>query len=126
MKKRQKIRIVLADHQNIVRQGILFLLEEEWDFEVVGEAVNGLEMVRLVGELKPNLVVMEPRMPKLNSVEAIRQVKAEHPQAAVLILTMDDDEEYAAELLAAGAAGYLVKTASFEELTQSIRLLCVC
>ena len=53
-------------------------------------------------------------------------MKAEHPQAAVLILTMDDDEEYAAELLAAGAAGYLVKTASFEELTQSIRLLCVC
>ncbi len=118
---KQKTTILLANHYHMVRQGIRQLLEREADFEVVGEAVNGLDTVRLVRELKPDLVVMEARMPGLNTVEAIKRVKAEHPQGAVLILTTYEEEEYVAELLRAGAAGYLLKSAYGEELVQTIR-----
>ena len=118
---RERTRILLADDHHMVRQGIRQLLEREVDFEVVGEADNGLEAVRLASELKPNVVVMEARMPKLDGVEATRRVKAEHPQAAVLILTSSEEEEYIIGLVAAGAGGYLLKSAYGEELVQAIR-----
>ena len=107
----------------MVRQGIRQLLEEEADFEVVGEAENSLEAVSLARELKPDIIIMEAHMPKLDSVEAIRRLKAECPQSAVLILTMDSDEGYIAELVGAGAAGYLLKTAHIANLVQAIRLI---
>jgi len=116
----QKTTIVLADDQLMVRQGIRELLEREADFEVVGEADNSLEAVSLVRELKPDVVIIQARRPSLGGVECIRQLKAEHPQTAVLILTMYDEEEYIAELLRAGAAGYLLKTIGIEELVQAI------
>ncbi len=121
MQSGKKITILLANNQNMVRQGIRQLLEREADFEVVGEADNGLDAVSLTRDLKPDVIIMEARMPSLDSVEAIRRLKAEHAQAAVLILTMYDEEEYIAELLRAGAAGYLMKTAYIEDLVQSIR-----
>lgn len=117
----EKTTILLADDQHIVRQGIRELLEREADFEVVGEADNTLEAVRLTRELKPDVVVMQARRPNLGGVESIRQIKAEHPQTAVLILTMYDEEEYIAELLRAGAAGYLLKTVYIEDLVHAIR-----
>ncbi len=118
---RERTRILLADDHHMVRQGIRQLLEREVDFEVVGEADNGLEAVRLASELKPDVVVMEAHMPKLDGVEATRRVKAEHPQSAVLILTSSEQEEYIVELVAAGAGGYLLKSAYGEELVQAIR-----
>ena len=117
----QKTTIVLADDQLMVRQGIRELLEREADFEVVGEADNSLEVVSLVRELKPDVVIIQARRPSLGGVECIRQLKADHPQTAVLILTMYDEEEYIAELLRAGAAGCLLKTIRIEELVQAIR-----
>ncbi len=96
---KQKTTILLANHHHMVRQGIRQLLEREATFEVVSEADNGLDAVRLTREFKPDVIVMEPRMPKLGGVEAIRRVKAEHPQAAVLILTIYDEEDYIVELL---------------------------
>ncbi|GAH50734.1 unnamed protein product, partial [marine sediment metagenome] len=75
----------------------------------------------LARELKPDIIIMEVHMPKMSGVEAIRRIKAEHPQTAILILTMDDEEEYIAELLRAGAAGCLLKTISSEDLVQAIR-----
>ncbi|MBA7609594.1 Transcriptional regulatory protein DegU [subsurface metagenome] len=121
MQMGKKTTILLADDQHMVRQGIRKLLEREANFEVVGEADNTLDAVRLAHELKPDVIIMQARRPTLGGVEAIRRCKAEHPQTAVIILTMYQEEEYIAELLRAGAAGYLLKTARIEELVEAIR-----
>jgi len=118
----RKTRILLADGHHMVRQGIRRLLESEADFEVVGESDNGSEVVRLARELKPHVIVMEARMPKLDSVDVIKRIKAEHPEATILVLTSHDEEE-CLELLRAGAGGYLLKSAKGEELAQSIRMV---
>ena len=117
----RKTTILLADGQLMVRQGIRHLLEHEADFKVVGEADDIPETVRLTRELKPDVVVIQARRPGLGGAESIRHLKAEHPQPAVLILTMYEEEEYIAELLIAGAAGHLLKTARIEDLMHAIR-----
>ncbi len=91
---------------------------------MVGEADNTLEVISLAREFKPDVVIMQARRPNLGGVESIRQLKTEHPETVVLILTMYDEEEYIAELLRAGAAGYLLKTIGIEELVQAIRSVC--
>ena len=118
----RKTMILLADGHHMVRQGIRRLLESEADFEVVGESDNGSEVVRLARELKPHVIVMEARMPKLDSVDVIKRIKAEHAAATILVLTSRDEEE-GLELLRAGAGGYLLKSAKGEELAQTIRMV---
>ena len=120
---RQKTRILLADGHHMVRQGIRQLLEREPDFEVVGEADNGVEAVRLAHELKPDMIIMEARMPKLDSVEVIKRLKTGEQPEAVLILTTYEDEDQTVELLKAGANGCIFKTASSDELAQAIRMV---
>ena len=119
----RKTRILLADGHHMVRQGIRRLLESEADFEVVGEADNGQEAVRLAREVKPDIIVMEASISKLDSLEITKRVKAEHPEVAVLILTASEEEEYIVGLVAAGAAGYLLKSAHGDELMQAIRFV---
>ena len=120
---KRKTRILLADGHHLVRQGIRRILQEESDFEVVGEADNGQDAVRLAREVKPDIIVMEACISKLDSVAITRQVRAEYPEAAVLILTAHEDEEYIMGLVGAGAAGYLLKSATGEELAQAIRFV---
>jgi DNA-binding NarL/FixJ family response regulator len=119
----RKTRILLADGQRVVRRGIRKLLEQQADFEVVGETDNGPEVVKLTRELKPDLTIMEARMPGLDSVQIIKRIKAESPEVAVLILTSFDEEENVLELLKAGVGGYLLKSAREDDLVQAIRFI---
>jgi two-component system response regulator NreC len=116
-----KIRILIADDHTLLRNGICALLENESDMAIVGEVSDGREAVRLAGELKPNIVLMDIAMPLLNGLEATRQIKHEHPEINVLVLTMYDNEEYFREMLGAGASGYIIKRAAATELVSAIR-----
>lgn len=111
-----KIRILIADDHTLFRNGICALLEDEQDMVVVGEAEDGREAVRLAGQFKPHVVLMDIAMPLLNGLEATRQIKREHPEINVLVLTMYDHEEYFREMLEVGASGYIIKRAAATEL----------
>jgi NarL family two-component system response regulator LiaR len=116
-----KTRVMVADDHPLLRDGIVHLLEKETDFEVVGQACNGEEAVRLVNEKMPDVVVMDIEMPRVDGIDATRQIKANHPQVSIIALTIHDTEEYVAAILDAGAAGYLLKTTYGKELVQAIR-----
>ncbi len=116
-----KIRILIADDHTLLRNGICALLENEQDIAIVGEANDGREAVRLADQLKPNVVLMDIAMPLLNGLEATRQIKREHPEINVLVLTMYDNEEYFREMLEVGASGYIIKRAAATELVSAIR-----
>jgi DNA-binding NarL/FixJ family response regulator len=117
----KKISILLAENHVVVRESIRQFLEREANFEVVGEAGDGEEAVRMVSQLKPDVIVMDISMPKLNGIEATKQIKALQPSAVVLILTAYDYEQYIFPLLEAGAAGYLLKDVSSRELISAIQ-----
>lgn len=116
-----KIEIMLVEDHVLVREGTKEMLDREEDLEVVAEAGDGEEAVRLVKEREPDIVIMDIALPKLNGVEATRQIKEFSPGTAVLILTAYDDDEYVFALLEAGAAGYLLKDVSTDELVAAIR-----
>ena len=116
-----KIRILLADDHVLVRQGTRELLELEDDLEVVGEAGDGEEAVRLAIIQRPDVAIMDISMPKLNGIEATKQIKARYPSIAVLVLTAYDDDQYIFALLEAGAAGYLLKDVPADELIKAVR-----
>jgi len=115
------IKILLAEDHVVVREGTRELLEREEDLEVIGEAGNGEEAIRLATELEPDVIIMDIAMPKINGIEATKQIKTAKPSVAVLILTSYDYDEYIFGLLEAGAAGYLLKSVSGEELISAIR-----
>ncbi|MBG7617528.1 MAG: response regulator transcription factor [Chloroflexi bacterium] len=117
----KKINVLLADDHIVVREGTRELLQREPDMEVVGEASDGEEAVSLVRKLKPDVVVMDIAMPKLNGIEATRQLKQFRPQTAVLVLTAYDNDQYIMALLEAGAAGYLLKNVRGSQLVEAIR-----
>ena len=117
----KKITILLAEDHVVVRESIRRFLEREADFDVVGEAGDGEEAVRLASQLKPDVIVMDISMPKLNGIEATKRIKALQPSATILILTAYDYEQYIFPLLEAGAAGYLLKDVSSSELVDAIQ-----
>ena len=116
-----KIKIMLAEDHVLVREGTRELLDREEDLQVVAEAGDGEEAVRLAVERDPDVVVMDIAMPKLNGIEATKRIKEISPTTAVLVLTAYDDDEYIFALLEAGAAGYLLKDVSTTELIEAIR-----
>ncbi len=116
-----KIRIILTEDHVVVRQSIHQFLDHEHDLEVIGEAADGEEAVKLAMLRKPDVVVMDVSMPRLNGIEATKQIKARLPATAVLALTAYDYDEYIFALLEAGAAGYLLKDVSGQELIEAIR-----
>ncbi len=117
----KEITILLAEDHVVVRESIRQSLEREPNFRVVGEASDGEEAVQMAGQLRPDVIIMDISMPKLNGIEATKQIKASHPSAVVLILTAYDYEQYIFPLLSAGAAGYLLKDVSSRELINAIQ-----
>jgi DNA-binding NarL/FixJ family response regulator len=118
------VRIVLADDQQIMRSGLRMILENEQDFEVVAEASDGVEAVDLTRRLRPSVVVMDIRMPRLDGIEATRRLIGSSTGAPrVLILTTFDADEYVYAALRAGASGFLLKTAPPDQLVDGVRLV---
>jgi DNA-binding NarL/FixJ family response regulator len=115
------MRVLLADDHTLFREGVRSLFATEGDIEVVGEAANGAEAVRMAAELRPDVVVMDLMMPVMNGIEATRRIHAAQPEIKVLVLSMYDDEEYVQQLLAAGASGCMLKRATSDELVKALR-----
>lgn len=116
-----KVRVLVADDHRIVRDGIRALLEQHPDMDLVAEAKDGRDAVRLTKEFSPHVLVMDLSMPDLNGMEATRQVLKESPDVRVLALSMHTDKRFIIGMLDAGASGYLQKDCAFEELVTAVR-----
>jgi NarL family two-component system response regulator LiaR len=116
-----KTRIMIADDHAMLREGMRNLLEKEKDFELVGEAADGEAAVQLAARIKPDIIIMDIVMPKLNGVEATKQIKQVSPATALLILTAYSDIRYIIGLLEAGACGYLLKNSPGNDVVRAIR-----
>ncbi|WOX23052.1 response regulator transcription factor [Streptomyces solicathayae] len=117
------IGVLIVDDQMMVREGFSVLLGAMPDIEVVGEAVNGREAIAQVAALRPDVVLMDIRMPELNGIEATREIVASNPEAKVLVLTTFDLDEYVYQALRAGASGFLLKDASARQLAEGVRVV---
>jgi len=115
------IRVVLCDDQPIVTEGLRVILRQAGDIEVVGVAEHGLEAVEQVGQLRPDVVLMDLRMPVMNGIQATAQIRQQTPETRVLVLTTYDDDGWVFDAIRAGAAGYLLKDAPREQLIAAIR-----
>ena len=116
----EPIRIVLADDHGLMRQGTRHILEQSPDLRVVGEAEDGAEALDLIERLRPDVAILDIRMPKLNGIDLVRKMKDVAPQTAALMLTAYDDDDYILALMDAGALGYLLKTTRASELIDAV------
>jgi DNA-binding NarL/FixJ family response regulator len=117
------IRVVLADDQPLVRAGLRVLIADTPDLDVVGEAGTGAQAVRLIRDLRPDVVVMDIRMPGMDGIDATRMITADHATARVVVLTTFDDDDYVYAALRAGASGFLVKDMALEDILAAIRVV---
>ena len=117
----KSIRIAIIDDQTLMRDGLKTILDLEEDMEVVATAANGREGYEIIKKHKPDVVLMDIRMPELNGVETTKLVKKDYPETVVIILTTFDDDDYIVEALCHGASGYLLKDMHGDKLIQSIR-----
>ncbi len=115
------IRLLIADDHALVRSGLRSMLEREPGIEIVGEARNGREAVELCRSSRPDLVLMDVRMPDMDGLEATRAIKRELPETGVLMVTMHENRDYMLEANKAGAAGYVLKDAARDELVGAVR-----
>jgi DNA-binding NarL/FixJ family response regulator len=115
------VRVLIADDHGIVRSGLRLLLERQADIEVVAEAADGAEARELAIRERPDLAILDVKMPKLTGLQATREIKAQAPEVAVLILSMHDDEGYLEEAFEAGASGYVLKTQADTDLLAAVR-----
>lgn len=117
----EKLRIILAEDHNTVREGIKLLINSQKDMEVIGEAENGNEAVKITGSLAPDVVVMDISMPELNGLKATRKLKKLYPQVKILTLTRHTDKAYLQQFISAGVSGYVLKQSAPTELVRAIR-----
>jgi DNA-binding NarL/FixJ family response regulator len=117
----KKSRIVIAEDHTILREGLRSLLSSNPEFEIVGEAEDGREAIRCVEKLKPNLILTDLSMPRMNGMEAIKEIKRQSPETKILVLTVHKTEEYILATLQAGADGYLLKDSTHAELLMAVK-----
>jgi two-component system response regulator NreC len=117
----KKPRIVIAEDYTILREGLKSLLSSSANFEIIGEAEDGREAIRCVEQLKPDLILMDLSMPRMNGLEAIREIKRRFSKTAILVLTVHKTEEYILATLKAGADGYVLKDATQAELMMAVK-----
>jgi DNA-binding NarL/FixJ family response regulator len=115
------MRVLIADDHGIVRSGLRLLLERQPDIEVIAEAADGAEAREIAVRERPDLAILDVRMPKLTGLQVTREIKRHVPEVSVLILSMHDDERYLFEALKAGASGYVLKTQADADLMEAIR-----
>ncbi len=115
------IKIILADGHKVLREGLKSLLNQQEDFEVIGEAGDGQGVVRLTRKLEPDIVVLDIGMPNMNGIQATQHIVAEVPDTKVLALSMHSDHQIVVKMLQAGASGYMLKDCAFEELVSAVR-----
>ena len=118
-----KIKILLVDDHKILRDGICSIVKGYPDMEVIGEAADGKEALRLVEKLSPDVVIMDISMPSLNGIDATRKIIADHPKIKVIALSMHHDKQFVSEIFKAGASGYLLKDCAFDELEHAVRIV---
>lgn len=116
-----KIRVLVVDDHTLIRQGIVGLLRSQPDIEVVGEAGDGREALRVAAETNPDVVLMDIAMPEMGGLDATRELKSRQPELRVLILTIHDREDYLFQALRAGASGYVLKGADVQDLLAAVR-----
>ncbi|OHB49424.1 MAG: DNA-binding response regulator [Planctomycetes bacterium GWF2_41_51] len=117
------IRIVLVDDHKVLRHGLSQALKGEEDMEIVGQAENGYEAVKLAHELVPDVMMMDIAMPELNGIEATRQILKAHPQIKIITLSMHSNKKFIHEMFKSGARGYLLKDCEYSELINAIRVV---
>ena len=117
----KRTRILIADDHAVVRSGLKLLLRSRGEFSIVAEAADGEEAVRLVDKHKPDVAILDISMPKLDGIETTKVIKRDHPDVRILILTVHEEEEYAIQVLRAGASGYLLKNAGKKEIFEAVR-----
>jgi two-component system, NarL family, response regulator DegU len=117
------VRVVIADDHSLVRQGLRRYLDMAEDIEVVGEAADGSETLALVEQTKPDIALLDIRMPEMDGLEAARRIRDKHPEIGVIMLTAYDDRQFVVEAVRSGARGYVLKARDAEHLIQTVRLV---
>ena len=117
------IRVLLADDHKILREGIGSLVKGYDDMEVVGEAANGEEAIRMAQEVSPDVVILDISMPDINGIDAARKIRRDAPKVKIIALSMHYDKQFISEMFKAGASGYLIKDTAFDELEHAIRIV---
>ncbi len=118
---KRPIRIVIADDYSMFREGVHLMLEKQDELIITGEAGDGSELLKVVHETKPDLVIIDIEMPVMNGIEATQAIKKEFPQTGVIALTMFSDDHLIADMVEAGASGYLLKSTTKEELIEAVK-----
>ncbi len=117
------LRVLIADDHAAVRQALIRSFQQEADIEIVGEAEDGCSAVDMAGQLAPDVVIMDITMPRLDGIGATRQISEQHPAVKVVGLSVHASKPYVSRMLAAGAAGYIVKDEDFDELVKAVRVV---